>query len=379
MQASYTYLSDDEWRERTAAFERLARRCALCPRRCGVDRLAGERGFCGAPGELVISSLFPHHGEEPPISGTRGSGTVFFTYCTLKCAFCQNWQLSHKGEGRPYGTEEFAHKLLALQQRGCHNINLVTATHFLPWILPALHRAARQGLRLPLVYNCGGYEREEVVDLLEGIVDVWLPDMKYGDDRPAARYSRALDYVAVNRAAVRRMFRQVGPLRLDGEGIARRGLILRHLVLPGNRAASDQVLSFLADVFDPEDLTVSWMAQYRPLYRAGEYPELAGRLDPAEYAQSCRTLLQAGFAGFLQDAERLDEAFVIDFQSRKEEALTGQPETGPPSSTRRAKGAAHEVDTMGQLPDRARGRSALDRLHDASAAAFLAGSPGSRG
>jgi len=332
MDPSYTYLSDADWAARRAALEGLARRCALCPRGCGVDRTAGERGFCGAPGGLVISSLFPHHGEEPPISGRGGSGTVFFTHCTLKCVFCQNWQLSHAGEGRLYRPEELARKLLQLQARGCHNVNLVTATHFLPWILPALQRAADQGLRLPVVYNCGGYEREEVIDLLAGIVDVWLPDMKYGDDRAAARYSRAPDYVAVNRAAVRRMFRQVGPLRCDAEGIARRGLILRHLVLPGDAAASRAVLSFLAATFDPEDLTVSWMAQYRPLYRAADHPEIARRLEPGEYAASRREFLEAGFSGFLQDVQRLDDAFVIDFTTRKEEALTGEPAPAPPPS-----------------------------------------------
>jgi putative pyruvate formate lyase activating enzyme len=318
-----TYLADADWERRIAGLKRIAARCALCPRRCGVDRNAGETGFCGAPAGLVISSIFPHHGEEPPLSGTGGSGTVFFTHCTLKCLFCQNYQISQEGEGRLFSEAELAHQLLHLQALGCHNINLVTATHFLPWILPALRRAAGEGLKLPVVYNCGGYEVPETIDLLQGIVDIWLPDMKYGDNAPARCYSAAPDYVEVNREAVRRMFRQAGPLRVDEKGIAARGLLIRHLVLPHGQSASLALLDFLKQTFDPQDLTVSLMAQYRPLYRACGHPPIQGPLTPEEYEPIKAAFLEAGFGGFFQELEKLDAAFVIDFTQRKEEPLTG--------------------------------------------------------
>lgn len=321
--ASYTYFTDDDWRARIAAAEALFRRCELCPRRCRVDRRAGELGFCGAPAGIVAASIFPHHGEEPPISGRGGSGTVFFTHCTLKCLFCQNYQISHEREGRPFTAAEVAREMLRLQAAGCHNINLVTATHFLPRVLRALRIAAAEGLTLPVVYNCGGYERLETIAVLKEVVDIWLPDMKYGGDRAARRCSQAPDYVAVNREAVRAMFRQVGPLRLDAAGIAVRGLLIRHLVLPGGESESLAVLEFLKRTFDPEDAAVSLMAQYRPLYRAGTHPPLDRRLDPEEYAAVQAAFLEAGFGGFHQELERLDDAFVIDFTTRKREPLTG--------------------------------------------------------
>jgi putative pyruvate formate lyase activating enzyme len=320
---SYTYLSEDDWRARIAAAEGLGRRCELCPRRCRVDRRAGGLGFCGAPAGIVASSIFPHHGEEPPISGRGGSGTVFFTHCTLKCLFCQNYQLSHEREGRPFSAAELAREMLGLEAAGCHNINLVTATHFLPEVLAALRLAAAEGLTLPVVYNCGGYERPETIAVLNGVVDIWLPDMKYGGDRPARRYSQAPDYVAVNREAVRAMFRQVGPLRLDAQGLAVRGLLIRHLVLPGGESESLKVLDFLKRTFDPEDAAVSLMAQYRPLYRACDHPPLDRRLDPQEYAAVLAAFLAAGFGGFFQEPEKLDASFVIDFTTRKREPLTG--------------------------------------------------------
>ena len=323
MQPACTYLTDADWTARIAELKRIAARCELCPRRCGVDRCAGETGFCGAPAGLVISSIFPHHGEEPPLSGTGGSGTVFFTHCTLKCVFCQNYQISHEGEGRRFTESELAHKLLRLQAMGCHNINLVTATHLLPWLLPALRRAVQEGLMLPIVYNCGGYELPATIDLLKDVVDIWLPDMKYGDNAFAQRYSAAPDYVEVNQAAIRRMFRGAGPLRVGDVGIAERGLLIRHLVLPNGQSASPSVLDFLRRTFDPQDLTISLMAQYRPLYRAYAHPELQERLDPKEYEAVKTAFLAAGLTGFFQEPEELDDAFVIDFKRRKEDPLTG--------------------------------------------------------
>jgi len=321
--ASYTYFTHDDWNRRITELERVAGCCELCPRRCGVDRFEGERGFCAAPGELVIASIFPHHGEEPPLSGTGGSGTVFFSHCTLKCVFCQNYQISHEQEGRPFSVGEMAQKMIGLQERGCHNINLVTATHFLPWVIRALQKASDSGLTLPVVYNCGGYELVETVDLLKDVVDIWLPDMKYGDNVPARRYSAAPDYVEVNQAAIRRMFRQVGPLRCAAEGIAERGLCIRHLVLPNDQSASREVLAFLKNTFDPQDVTISLMAQYRPFYESERHPPISGCLAPVEYEQIKAAFVEAGFGGFYQEPERLDTSFCIDFKQRKEEPLTG--------------------------------------------------------
>ena len=321
--ASYTYLTDNEWDKRIAEFEKIASPCALCPRKCGVNRLMSETGFCGAPGRLVISSIFPHHGEEPPISGKGGSGTVFFTYCTLKCIFCQNFQLSHLAEGMPYTPSELAEKMLGLQNMGCHNINLVTPTHFLPWILKALKEAAREGLTVPIVYNCGGYELASVMSLLAGIVDIYLPDMKYGSNAEAKRYSGAPDYVDINRAAVREMFRQVGPLRMDDKGIAYRGLCIRHLVLPESAAGTEDIFYFLSSTFDPHDLYISLMAQYRPLYRAGEFPEINRTVTHEEYEPLRKKFIEAGFGGFYQEISKMDRSFVIDFKKRKSERLTG--------------------------------------------------------
>jgi putative pyruvate formate lyase activating enzyme len=320
---SYHFLTNADWRQRIDALDRTASRCELCPRGCGVDRLKDESGFCTAPGELVISSIFPHHGEEPPLSGTGGSGTVFFTHCTLRCVYCQNYQISQEQEGRVFSEDELAGKMLGLQQQGCHNINLVTATHFLPGVLRTLHKAADSGLMLPVVYNCGGYERIETIDLLKDVVDIWLPDMKYGSNEAARLYSAAPDYVEVNQAAIRRMFRQVGPLRCDENGIAERGLCIRHLVLPNDQSASREVLAFLKSTFDPQDITISLMAQFRPLYRAHQYALIGKAVDPQDYERIKQEFIEAGFRGYYQEPEKLDAAFLIDFTQRKEEPLTG--------------------------------------------------------
>jgi putative pyruvate formate lyase activating enzyme len=321
---SYFYLSESDWAERISAAWAMAAPCTLCPRRCGVDRRAGRRGVCRAGNEMTISSIFAHHGEEPPLSGTNGSGTVFFTWCTLRCVFCQNWQLSHEGEGKSYSPEELSERMLWLQEQGCHNINLVTPTQFLPWILEAIRLATAQGLELPIVYNCGGYELPAALRLLAGIVDIYLPDMKYSQERPASRFSRAGDYAAVNREAIREMFRQVGPLRLDGNGIATRGLCIRHLVLPGGLAGSEKTVDFLTDRYDPEDITISLMAQYHPSYRAAQYPEISRRVTPLEYEPVRQAFLDAGFPGYYQEPEGMDTAFLIDFKKRKNQPLTGE-------------------------------------------------------
>ncbi|MBN1576324.1 MAG: hypothetical protein JW913_07230 [Chitinispirillaceae bacterium] len=323
---SYCYLTDEEWERRIARFEAIARSCTLCPRNCHVDRFSDERGYCDAPGELVVSSIFPHHGEEPPLSGTGGSGTIFFTHCTLQCCFCQNWQISHEAEGQRFTPEELAEKMVGLQKQGCHNINLVTATHFIPWLLRALQLAAKKGLFLPLVYNCGGYEHASTIALLAGIIDIYLPDMKYGDNRAAQLLSRTANYRSFNRTSLREMFRQVGALITDDDGVARRGLCVRHLVLPDDLAKSEAILDFLTSVFDPADICISLMAQYRPLYHAADFPEINRMVTVQEYETVKKAFIDAGFPGFYQKFDALDKSFVIDFTTRKEEALT------PPSA-----------------------------------------------
>jgi putative pyruvate formate lyase activating enzyme len=318
---SYTYLTDEDWEKKCNSLKSIVQHCTLCPRQCKVDRLQGKCGFCEAPARLVISSIFAHHGEEPPISGSGGSGTVFFSYCTLKCCFCQNYQLSHEYEGKIYTEEEFAGELTKLQNAGCHNINLVTATHFLPWILQSVRMASMAGLHIPIVYNCGGYERPEIIKLLDGVIDIYLPDMKYGSNQAATLFSHAPDYTEFNQESIREMFRQVGPLRLDNNGIAKRGLCIRHLVLPENIQNSNAVIAFLKKYFDPEDISISLMAQYNPLYNAKSFPSINRRIAEEEYEKTKAEFIEAGFNGFFQEYEKMNQNFIIDFKTRKSQRL----------------------------------------------------------
>lgn len=269
-------------------------RCDLCARYCRVNRLQGTRGAVCRTGEQAwVSSYGPHHGEERPISGYAGSGTVFFTWCNLRCVFCQNWEISQKGEGREVTPEELAGMMLRLQAMGCHNINLVSPSHVVAQILAAVAIAAREGLRLPLVYNTGGYDSPEALALLDGVVDIYMPDMKWGDAQAAHRYSHVRDYWAVNRAAVREMHRQVGELVLDSRGIAVRGLLVRHLVLPGDIAHTRRVLEFIARELSP-DTYVNLMDQYYPCYRADAYPPLDRRLSAAEFRAALQAARELG-------------------------------------------------------------------------------------
>ena len=268
--------------------------CTLCPHECGIDRLKGETGACRMGAMCRIASWNLHHWEEPPISGTRGSGTIFFSGCTGRCRFCQNYPVSQLGHGIEVGEERLAGMMLELQRKGAHNINLVTPTHFMPHILTALPHAIRGGLRLPLVYNTSGYERVEALRLLEDIVDLWLPDAKYADDEAARRLSGWPRYVEINRAALREIYRQVGErLQLDDDGVALRGLIVRHLVLPGGLAGTAQVLRWLSEELSSH-IHVSLMDQYFPAYRVLADPVLGRRLTPEEYESALDALESAG-------------------------------------------------------------------------------------
>jgi len=259
--------------------------CDVCPLRCGVNRLEGELGVCKTGVKAQVSSFGAHLGEEEPLRGWAGSGTIFFTRCNLRCVFCQNFEISQVGRGREVEPEELAEIMLRLQEAGCHNINLVSPTHVVPQIIAAVLIAVQAGLRLPLVYNSGGYDSLEMLALLDGIVDIYMPDMKYGDDDTARRYSKVPRYVEVNQAAVREMQRQVGDLQLDEQGIARRGLLVRHLVLPNQLAGTEKVLQFLAEEIS-KSVYLNLMDQYHPAYQAGNYEELNRPITTQEYQQA---------------------------------------------------------------------------------------------
>ncbi|MEA3275037.1 MAG: radical SAM protein [Pseudomonadota bacterium] len=272
--------------------------CDLCPRYCRVDRrLSAEGALCRTGAQALVHSYGPHHGEEDPLRGTRGSGTIFFAWCNLRCVYCQNWEISQRGIGREVTAVELAGMMLELQALGCHNINLVSPSHVVAQIIAAVKIAAERGLCLPIVYNTGGYDSPEALALLDGIVDIYMPDMKYADAENARRYSRARGYVAFNQRAVKEMHRQVGDLVLDEAGIARRGLLVRHLVLPGNLANTAAVMEFLAREVSP-DTYLNLMDQYHPCYRADRYPPLDRLLTPGEYAEALASARRSGLYRF---------------------------------------------------------------------------------
>ncbi len=267
--------------------------CTLCPRRCRVNRLLGEKGVCRTGCLPMIASYGLHFGEERPLVGEHGSGTIFLSYCNLKCIFCQNYDISHLGEGREVEVEELAEMMLSLRRRGCHNINFVTPTHQAAQILTALPHAIERGLDVPLVYNCGGYEETATLRLLDGIFDMYMPDFKYGDNATALLLSGAPDYVETAGEALKEMYRQVGDLVMDERGIARRGLLVRHLVLPAGLAGTRQVMRFIAREISP-DTYVNIMDQYHPCFRAAERPPLDRRVTAAEFEDAIAIAREEG-------------------------------------------------------------------------------------
>ena len=273
-----------ELRKRADALWQMMENCRLCPRECGANRLDGERGFCGAPGAtLVVSAFHPHFGEESPLVGHGGSGTIFLTHCNLRCVFCQNWQISQLGRGLESDPGQLARMMLQLQEAGCHNINLVTPTHYAAHILKALDIAADKGLRLPIVYNTSGWERLEILKILDGIVDIYLPDFKYWDSEMSAKYSLdAESYPDLTRQALLEMHRQVGVAQPALDGIMPRGLMIRHLVMPNNAGGSEKIMAWIAASLS-KDTYVNIMAQYSPVYKAYDYPEISRRITREEY------------------------------------------------------------------------------------------------
>jgi len=275
-----------ELAERARSARQRLESCDLCARYCQVDRRESIRGAVCRTGErAIVYSASPHHGEEDCLRGSRGSGTIFFSWCNLRCVYCQNWEIAWEGEGRETSDEALAQMMLRLQAQGCHNINLVTPSHVVAQILAAVNIAAEKGLRLPLVYNTGGYDSPEALALLDGVIDIYMPDMKYGDDKSARKLSHVRDYVRVNQAAVREMHRQVGDLTINGEGLAERGLLVRHLVLPNGLSGAEAVLRFLAEEIS-SDTYLNLMGQYRPCYRADEHPGLDRQVSRAEFSEA---------------------------------------------------------------------------------------------
>jgi putative pyruvate formate lyase activating enzyme len=270
---------------RIAEIQDMSHPCELCPRRCKVNRAGKEVGFCKAPYTLVVSSAFPHFGEEAPLVGSRGSGTIFLSHCNLKCSFCQNYEISTHGEGMPCSPGRLADLMVTLQHRGCHNVNLVTPTHYLHQILKALPQAIEMGLTIPLVYNCGGYESVDVIRLLDGIVDIYMPDVKFFDTAFSKAYCNAEDYPEIVRDVVMEMQRQVGDLALDEHGIAKRGLLIRHLVMPGCTADTIRILEFIRNQVS-SNAFVNVMDQYHPCYRAHEHRELSRGVTREEYGEA---------------------------------------------------------------------------------------------
>lgn len=282
-----------ELQERIKILNAILEDCRLCPRDCRKNRLKGEIGICKAGAELMVSSVFPHFGEEPPLVGYYGSGTIFLTHCNLRCIFCQNYDISHIGEGKEVTTNEFADYMLYLQRLGCHNINFVTPTHFASQIISTLPKAIEMGLELPLVWNCGGYESVDVIKLLDGIVDIYMPDFKYSSSASAKKYSKAPDYPDIVKEVLREMHRQVGDLKMDSRGIAYRGLLIRHLIMPDGIAGTREAMEFISKELST-DSYVNIMDQYRPCYKAFDHPEIARRITTEEYEDAVRFAREAG-------------------------------------------------------------------------------------
>ena len=281
-------------REKAQQLWDIMKSCELCPRECGVNRLKGESGFCRATSQLRVASYHPHFGEERSLVGQNGSGTIFFSHCGLRCVFCINWDISHGGAGADKSVEDFARMMIALQQRGCHNINIVTPTHFSPHILFALEKAVDDGLRLPLVYNTCGWEKPEILEILDGVVDIYLPDFKYSDNKMADKYSAGADtYADITQQGLLEMHRQVGVAKPTSDGLMQRGLMIRHLLMPNNVGGTRGVISWIAKNL-PKDTYLNLMSQYRPMYKADEYPEISRRITREEYEDAVNWAKAAG-------------------------------------------------------------------------------------
>lgn len=287
--------------------------CTLCPRKCGIDRLQGQVGFCKATDRVKVARAALHAWEEPCLSGERGSGTVFFSYCTLQCVFCQNYEISTCHQGKEISTKRLCELFLRLQAEGAHNINLVTPTHYLPQIAEALVSAKAEGLTLPIVYNSGGYERAETIRLLDGLIDIYLPDFKYMSDTLAREYSHAPDYARYAKESITEMVRQVGKPIFDEDGMMKKGVIIRHMMLPEQLADSKEIIRWVYETFG-DQVWLSLMNQYTPLKQVAHLPALNHKLNPADYDEAIQFAIDLGLTqGFIQEEETASESFIPDF------------------------------------------------------------------
>jgi len=306
-----------ELKKRALEFEQRLKSCDICPRNCMVDRINNERGYCHSGYLPIVASFCDHHGEEPALSGTRGSGTIFFGNCNLSCVYCQNHQISQdwrEQSRNEVSIRELVRDMIYLQEHGCHNINFVSPSHFVPQMVLAITEAVSAGLRIPVVYNSSGYDSLEIIKALDGIVDIYLPDIRYSSDAVAARYSGAKDYVLNARNAIKEMYRQVGDLVTDEDGVAISGLIIRHLILPNGLAGTEESLGWLAREVSPS-VTLSVMAQYSPQYKARQLPEIARKITFREYKDAVAVLQKLGLEnGWLQEMEASDN-YLPDFST----------------------------------------------------------------
>ncbi len=310
---NYRTLPDEEFERRVAELRRRYADCDLCAYECYVDRTAGEEGTCQVDDTAHVSSYFPHFGEEECLRGHSGSGTIFLANCNMKCVFCQNFETSHDAQGKPATAEEIAEMALELEGRGCHNINFVSPTHHSPHLVEAVKIAKERGLTVPVVWNCGGYERREIVELLEGIVDIYMPDVKWGDDQAAAKYSKAPDYWSNVTGSLREMHRQVGDLQIDDTGLATGGLLVRHLVMPNHVDSAKRVLKFVAEELSPETF-VNVMGQYQPYYKAKHeefYDEINRPVTTGEYTEVVEYARDIGLQRLTLDRSMLNGRGVL--------------------------------------------------------------------
>ena len=290
--------------------------CTLCPRKCRADRDGGKVGFCGVTSKMRIARAAPHFFEEPCLSGEKGAGTIFFSGCSLGCVYCQNYDVSHRAKGYEITENELYDLMFSLKNQVVHCIDLVTPTHFTDKIIPVLEKA-KPALNIPVVWNCGGYESVETLKMLDGLVDVYLPDFKYASPELAKIYSGAEDYPEVAQSALAEMYRQVGKFEIDEDGIAKRGVIVRHLVLPSHRNDTEEVLKIIAKVLPVQDIRLSLMSQYTPEFLHGDFRELSRRVTTFEYNRAVDTAIALGFEGYFQERSSASAAYTPDFSDKK--------------------------------------------------------------
>jgi len=305
-------LHKKKFQEKIEKAYKILESCILCPRNCKVNRLKEEKGFCGADEKLLVSSYGPHYGEESPLVGRGGSGTIFLTNCNLKCIFCQNYDISHQAGGIAKSPEQLADIMTGLEEGGCHNINFVTPTHYMPQIIKGIKIAAERGMKVPIVWNCGGYENPDMIKLLEGIVDIYMPDFKFWEEEVSEKLVGAKDYREMACQSLKEMHRQVGDLIIDERGLAKRGILLRHLVMPENMAGTEKVMKFIAEEIST-DTYVNIMNQYRPCFRAHEVEKIDRRPTAKEFKEAVEIAKKQGITRLDRREDRVAFLRILDY------------------------------------------------------------------